>query len=84
MPFKTLKGEPLVNLNITTKNLTGFAKWLAGAFGAFAVAWATPSTHDALVGIITKYPHGAEVIGILGSLVAIWGVLHNPVKQEAK
>lgn len=72
-----------MNLNITTKNLTAFAKWLAGVFVAFAAAWATPSTHDALVGIITKYPHGSEAVGILASVMAVWGVLHNP-KQEAK
>lgn len=71
-----------MNLNFNTKNLTAFAKWMAGAIATFAAAWATPSTHDALVGIITKYPHGSEAVGVIAAAMTIWATFHNPVKES--
>lgn len=69
-----------MNLNLTTSNLTGFAKTLVAVIGSLVALWQVPQVRDAITPILAAHP---QIASILAAGLTIWGVLHNP-KQEPK
>ena len=77
MNLITLKGESILNITLNPQTLTTFAKWLVGAIGTAVTLYQVPAVHDAVAPILAAHPH---VYSLIGAGIAIWGVLHNPVK----
>lgn len=71
-----------MNINFNPQGLTTFAKSLVALFAGLAALWTNPGTHAQIVQFVMAYPHGSQIVGVLALIVAAWGVLHNPVKQD--
>lgn len=69
-----------MKINVNPKELTTFAKSLVGVMGTAVMLWQVPQVHDAVAPLLAAHPHIASLAAVG---VAVWGVLHNPVKTDA-
>lgn len=66
-----------MNIHLNPQVLTTFSKSLVGIIGTAVMLWQVPQVHDAVAPLLAAHPH---VSSFLAAAVAVWGVLHNPVK----
>lgn len=66
-----------MNINLNPQKLTAFSKWLVGAIGTAVTLWNVPQVHDIVAPFLAAH---STVSTIIAAGLAVWGVLHNPVK----
>jgi hypothetical protein len=66
-----------MNIHLNPQSLTAFSKSLVGIIGTGVMLWQVPQVHDAVAPLLAAHPHFSSLVA---AGVAVWGVLHNPVK----
>lgn len=66
-----------MDINSKPQRLTAFSKSLVGMIGTAVMLWQVPQVHEAVMPLLAAHPHFSS---FLAAGVAVWGVLHNPVK----
>lgn len=66
-----------MNIHLNPHSLTAFSKSLVGIIGTAVMLWQVPQVHDAVAPLLAAHPHLSSLVT---AAVAVWGVLHNPVK----
>lgn len=69
-----------MNINLNPQALTGFAKSLVAFIGTAVMLYQVPQVHDAIAPVLAAHQHFSSLIA---AAIAIWGVLHNPIKENA-